>query len=69
MKQHWTLQQIGTTAGKPWYALQRHATGGIEYQATGYFAEMQALAGQLGISPERLPAITEEEFLKRSEAN
>lgn len=61
----WTIQLFAIVAGQPWFALQLHSDGGIERQFTGYRREMDDLTGKLGISPEELPAITEEEFFSR----
>lgn len=63
--QLWTLQQFAIVAGQPWFALQRHSDGGVERQFTGYRHEMDDLTGTLGITPEELPVITEEEFFAR----
>lgn len=64
-KGDWTLQEFATVAGKPWYALQFQSDGGVEIQFTGYRSEMDELAVKLGIEPEELPAIAEDEFISR----
>lgn len=61
----WTLQQFATVAGQPWFALQFQSDGGVQMQFTGYRHEMDNLAGKLGITPEELPVITEEEYFAR----
>lgn len=61
------LQRFATVAGRPWYALQRQHDGGVTRQWTGYRDEMDELALKLGIAPEELLPITEEEFFSRFE--
>jgi hypothetical protein len=51
--------------GRPWYALVKHSDAGPEWGATGHCYEMEALARKLGITPEELAPIGEEEYLAR----
>ena len=62
---NWTVQQFTFVAGRPWFALQQHSDGGVLWQYTGYRHEMDALAVRLGIEPEELDPIGEEEFFAR----
>lgn len=48
-----------------WFALQFQSDGGVEIQFTGYRGENDELAVKLGIEPEGLQAITEDEFEER----
>jgi hypothetical protein len=61
----WTLQEFTTVAGKPWYALQKQNDGGIVWQFTGYLYEVIELAERIGVVPEELAPITEDEFFAR----
>ena len=61
----WTLQEFATVAGKPWFALQKQSDAGILSQWTGYRHEVDELAARLAITPEELPATTEDEFFAR----
>ena len=61
----WTLQEVTTLAGKPWYALLLQSDDGVERQHMGYRWETDARAVELGIVPEKLPAITAMEFFSR----
>jgi hypothetical protein len=61
----WTLQEFATVAGHSWYALQQQSDADVERQWTGYRYEMDRRAAQLGVTPEVLTPITEDEFLTR----
>ena len=61
----WTLQEFATVAGQPWYALQKQDDAGILSQWTGYRHEVDVIAARLAITPEELPAVSEDEFFAR----
>jgi hypothetical protein len=61
----WTLQQFGLVAGRPWFSLQEENDSGPTRRFTGYRQEMNALAARLGIVPEELEMIEEQQFYQR----
>lgn len=67
MSQLWTVQQfsVGPT-GLPWLALQKHSDAGVEYQYTGHRWEIDNICAELGIIPEELAPISEQEFYARA---
>lgn len=61
----WTVQQFATVCRQPWFALHRQNDDGVQWGFTGYRHEIDALVKKLGIAPQELPPIEEEEYYRR----
>jgi hypothetical protein len=62
----WTLQQFWTgPTGLPWYALQKQNDKGVIWGTTGYRHQLEPIWQKLGVTPQELPPISEEEYLRQ----